>query len=407
MVVFVSRKPIFDKNQDVLAYELPFQCRHDPDENDGGEPLALEEQQAAGFLALNIEEFLSGKDALVQITPDQLTEPIPEPLNQKSRLMLCVDAEAASNGLLSRCRELHNLGYDIVLDNFTPTLVDSDVLEDVAEVRMDFLKSPLERQREVCRKLMTRDIPVIATNVHTPDHFEKAMSCGYSLVQGEFFARPNFKKHVSREKMSGGKLTCLQVLREIQNPDMKYDEIEILIKQDVAITYRLLKFINSAWFGLRHEIQSIKRALVMLGPSNIKKWISLFMLRYTGSDKPSELLQRSLTRARTAEQLAALIGMSAHEGEMFLMGMFSVIDALTDTPMQNVLAELPLTKDVKAALLGEDGKFSPVYNTILAYEQGNWDAYCALAEAINLDPAVLPRHYRFATIWATKAMERL
>jgi EAL and modified HD-GYP domain-containing signal transduction protein len=160
---------------------------------------------------------------------------------------------------------------------------------------------------------------------------------------------------------------------------------------------------NSAWFGFRSEIRSIRHALILLGPKEIKKWFALIALHHMATDKPHELILRAIARAKIAEGIAPLVGMADHSSELFLLGMFSLIDALVDAPMAEIMAKLPLDQQIKKALLGEDCPFRTVYNMIIAYEKGEWDAFSGHAGKLRLDEKILPGLFTDSLKWANEA----
>ena len=194
-----------------------------------------------------------------------------------------------------------------------------------------------------------RGIKLLAEKVETKEEFDQAAEMGYTCFQGYFFSKPVI---ISGKDIPGFKLTYLQMLQEINSPEMDFRKIEDLIKREVSVSYKLLRYINSAFFGLRRKVESIRQALALLGERNIKKWISLIALSSMGEDKPMELAASSLIRAQFCESLAPKMGMRDREHDLFLMGLFSMIDAIIDRPMAEILDELSISEDIKVALSG-------------------------------------------------------
>ena len=193
------------------------------------------------------------------------------------------------------------------------------------------------------------------------------------------------------------------MLEQVNRPELSYEDLDEIICQDVGLSYKLLRYMNSAWFGLRYPIESIKRALVQLGTDEIRKWAGLVTLRDMGEDKPNELLLMSMRRAKMSESIGAMSAMHHKGPELFLMGMFSVIDALLDSPMQKILGKLPLDERIKMALLGQDCPFGTVYNAVRTYEKGDWDDFAQYAVALNLDILRMPQTYASSLRWAEDA----
>jgi len=167
-------------------------------------------------------------------------------------------------------------------------------------------------------------------------------------------------------------MIVLNLLSKIQDPDVDFDEFQLVLSQDVALSYKLLRYINSAMFGLRREIESIKDAVVLLGQDNVRKWLSLILLSRLETDKPDELIVVALTRGKMCELLAADIYPHVVP-QMFIIGLFSVLDALMDRPMVELLDTVILSAPIKLALLDQSGEQGEVLNLVYAYEQFKFD----------------------------------
>jgi EAL and modified HD-GYP domain-containing signal transduction protein len=400
MEVFVARHPVFDRQMESYGYELDFREGFDTYYE------ALDSDTAAvDFMAfVNFGELADGKRGFVNFTRSLLLKGFPVLLPKETMTAgLPADIEC-DDAVVSACRKLKEYGFSLALNHFTLKQINSPLLGFVDMVKVDFAgQAPAVRQ-EICDALESTGVKLLAMNVQTIEEFDQAVSWGYSYFHGDFFSKPVAR---ADKEISANKLTALRVLNEVNAPELPYDEIESLIKQDVSMTYKLLRFMNSAWFGLRYEVRSIKHALIMLGPKEVKRWVCLFVVRNTGEDKPRELLVRALTRARVAEHVAPLMGMDDQSSELFLMGMFSMIDALTDTPLDEVLKGLPLTDDIKNALLGTQGQYRLVLEVLLAYEKGNWQQLSHLCAQIQVKESVLPEIFRESLRWATHCLDEL
>jgi len=183
---------------------------------------------------------------------------------------------------------------------------------------------------------------------------------------------------------------------------VNFNQLGKIIQRDVSISYKLLRFINSAAFGIPNEVHSIRHALNLLGVNEFKKWISLVLLSQIGSDKPNELMINSLIRAKFCELTAENIGQKAKESHFFLMGLFSLIDAFLDHPKAEILRELPIPGEVKAAILEEEqqGKLGLVLRLVIHYEQSKWDTVAQVAAQLNIPENDILSHYLTSIKWA-------
>ena len=398
METFVARHPIFDRAGAVYGYDLAFRSGFEAFyEGLFGQWEAVEFQMARNF-----EELTGHGRAHVLFSPVLLGSGLPALLPVDTLTVGMPADTPAEPEIVEVCRELAVSGYELAMDGFGPSALDSPLLEFVDIARADLAAMTGDERRALCDELARRNIVLLARNVETVEAFQEARDLGACYFQGDYFRKPILQPG---KEVTTTKLSFLRVLNEVNRPELAYDELDALIRQDVSMTYRLLRFINSSWHGLKKHVESIRHALVLLGPAEVRVWASLLILREVGRDKPVELLRRSLTRARMAEDLAPLVGLDARAAELFLMGMFSLVDALTDVPMDRVMERLPFGEDVKAALLEGAGPLAPVHQTVLAYELGQWDSFAEAARSLQLAEDALPPLHRISLKWAAEAME--
>ena len=226
---------------------------------------------------------------------------------------------------------------------------------------------------------------------------------GFSYFQGYFFSKPEM---MQSKALAPAQMTLAELLYETSKADMDLNKITQVFQRDVHLSYKLLRYSNSAIFKRRTEIETIKQALVVLGQAELKKFLSLLFTSQISSDKPAELMRMSMTRARFAEGLAELHG-KVDTAKAFLTGLMSLMDAILDEPMSSVLTKLPLSKDIKDALVGEPGLLTEYLALVKCYERAEWqDANIAIAK-LKLDPKVLPDKYHEAVQWANEQMRAL
>ena len=244
------------------------------------------------------------------------------------------------------------------------------------------------------------------SKVESYSEFEWAKGIGYDLFQGYFFARPAV---VRGRQISVVKTTCLQLLSEMRKVNLDFKHLRELIRQDTSLTYQLLRYVNSALFARRDKVLSITLALAFLGEEQIRRWVSLATLTMLGTDKPSELLKLSMVRARFCESLAQL----THAGspnDAFLLGMFSLLDALIDLPLDETLRSVDLGEEIAGALLGfgpDEDFLRRLYRLIGAYEQGNWVQVERLSQRWSISTAAIGQAYIDSTAWTDKVMREI
>jgi len=272
--------------------------------------------------------------------------------------------------VIQACQKLKRAGYLIAMDDFVYHDRYRPLLEVADFVKVDFMSTPADARKALYEKISPLKARLVAEKVETPDMFRQGVDGGYALFQGYFFSKPLI---VVGKDIPTFKARYLQLLQEIYRPGMDLKKLDDIIKQDVGLTYKLLRYINSAFFGLPNKIKSVRQALVLLGEKTIKNWVSFIALAGMGADKPEELLVLTIVRARFCEMLAPYFQLADRKDDSFLMGLFSLIDAFLDRPLQAILADIPIDDPIKMALLGEPNSLGEIYQYSLSYEKAAWE----------------------------------
>jgi EAL and modified HD-GYP domain-containing signal transduction protein len=210
---------------------------------------------------------------------------------------------------------------------------------------------------------------------------------------------------VARKDPPAYKASYFRFLQEVNRADADFDRLEEILRQDVTMSLKLLRYINSAQVGVRSRVDSIRQALALLGLATVRRWATLLAMASMCEDKPSELVVTSLARARFCERVGEASGRQDEMTDLFMVGLFSVVDAILDRPMIEILADLPLSDGVKGALMGRPEGMGRVLGLALAYEHAEWDRLPAFMERLRLDPLQLPAIYREAVAWAEQIFQ--
>jgi c-di-GMP-related signal transduction protein len=404
MDVFVARQAIFDRAMEVQAYELLFRSDKARNEFDGTESASATTQVIANsLLSIGLDKILGGKKAFVNFDRTLLLGGLHEILPPETLAIEILETVEPDGEVLGACQRLKGLGYTIALDDFVncPQL---EPLVDVASViKVDLMATPRREQEHILHKYGSRGIAMLAEKVETREEFEWASRAGYVLFQGYFFAKPVI---VTGHQIPAAKVTCIRLLSELQNEELDLARLKTLISEDVSLSYKLLRYVNSCLFALRSDIHSIAAALTALGEIEIRRWIALAALPALAKDKPGELVMQSLVRARFCELVAGLVG--AREcNQAFLTGLFSLLDALIGMPLDQALREASIDGSIRGALLGtapENDAVSIVYKLVRQYEASEWDAVTATVHALRLKTSAITAAYADSTLWAQQVL---
>jgi len=400
MDVFVARQPIFTKNQKIFGYELLFRNSLDNAYNCNDGDQATSDVICNSFFAIGMDNLTGGKRAFINFTENLLIKEIPMLLPKELVVVEILENVEPTIELIEACKKLKEAGYLLALDDFVfqPKFVPLLNLADI--IKIDFLSTTGHDRKRVMQDVGNRGIKFLAEKVETRADFEQAVKLGYAYFQGYFFSKPIVLKGKDIPTNKVNQLRVIRVLRELEKENFKFGAIEQFIMYDVTLSYQLLRFINSVAFSLANEISSVKQALVLLGKNEIFKWVSLIVMRTVGDNKTDGILVTSLTRAKFCELIAEKAGLKEREPELFMMGMFSLIDVFIRRPLKAILAELPISEDVKGALLGENNKLSQVYRLTLAYERAEWADFTMYAANLGIKEEDIPDYYKKAVAWA-------
>jgi len=396
--VHVARQPIFDATLNVFGYELLFRSNfiNTYDGTDGDQ--ATHSVIANSFMLIGIETLTNGKKAFINFTANSLQKNIPAMLPKEVVAVEILEDVIPTEEIISACKKLKLDGYLLVLDDFVFKLEYLPFIELADIIKVDFRTTSREERQQLIHRLQGYPIKFLAEKVETQEDFQDALYMGYSYFQGYFFCKPSI---ISGKNLPGYKANYLHILQEINRPELEFSQIEDIIKRDVSLSYKLLRFINSAFFGFKSKISSLRQALTLLGQNELIKWISLVALKGVAQNKPGELILESLIRARFAEKLASGKMLKHRVANVFLMGMFSHIDILLDRPLQEILDEIALDEEIKYALLEKGhSQFAILYKLIQTYGKGDWEAYSGYVEELGLEEQNVLTSYRESLIWA-------
>ncbi len=394
----IGRQPIFDGNQRVIGYELLYRQREGAFSNVTDGDQATSQIIVNSFWEMGLGKVVGAHKAFVNVTRNFLIhgELLPPPGNQLVIEILediLVDSE-----ITEAVRDLKQRGYTIALDDFSyhPDLTPLLELADI--VKLDVLDLGLDQLGEHVRILRNYPVKLLAEKVETPEMFDHCRELGFDWYQGYFLCRPRV---LSGRRMPANRVNAMRMMAKLQRSEIDIKGLEELVSQDPTMSYKLLRYINSAAFTPGKKIESIHHAIVYLGEREIRRWANLIAL--TGvDDKPEELITTSLVRARMCELLAGATGADKKDSA-FIVGLFSTLDALMDQPIDTVLEQLPLSPEISEALLHHTGPYARLLDTAIAHERGEWDD----VRASGIDGETVASAYLAALEWAETTMSNV
>jgi len=367
--LFVGRQPIFNRKMEVIGYELLYRDSDSNAANFSDGDHATSSVIINTFVEIGLDRLVGSKGlAFINLTRSYFTGELPLPLKHNRIVLEVLEDIVLDDSFVASVKELSENGYQIALDDVINPDDVTALLNISNIVKVDLLGVDWDKLGEYVTRFKKYNVKLLAEKVETLDEYNQCLDLGFDYFQGYFLAKPNI---VKGKKLRGSRIAILNLLAKLQSNDIEFYELEKMISYDVSLSYKLLKLINSAFLSRGSEIQSIRQALTLLGLKQVRGWVSLLLLSETG-DKPPELITTAMVRAKMCELLAKKANQSS-EGD-FIVGLFSVLDALLDISLTEVLSSIPLSPDIINALLLREGKMGEMLNCVLAYEKGQWES---------------------------------
>lgn len=398
MEVFIARQPILDRRQKTVAYELLYReslvnsyCKS----MDGS--LASLRVICDTITTFGLYPLTNSLHAYINFTRELLLEEYAYAFSPNEIVIELLENMRYDGGLMRKIAKLRSEGYRFALDDYTGDPISEELLKHLDILKVDFRKCSYEKRVLIAQKYKNSHVKLLAEKVENLAEYNEAYEMGYDYFQGYYFAKPTV---YSKNKLQFSFTSYMRVMKELRSSTPDFDKIARSIQVDVALTYKLLRTINSVYYYRGNQITSVKHAIVMLGLTEMQKWIMLIMLRDLSHNKPSELVKTTLVRAHMAEKLVAEMKAGKDKDEAYFVGMFSLIDAIVEDSLENIIDELPFTEDTKQGLLRNDPLYADLLSMIEAYEHANWELVAVIADKLALDEHVVSSIYPEALSYA-------
>jgi len=366
--VMVGRQPIFDRDLNVVGYELLYRGALTDTSAEFDDPdLASIQVMLNSFLEIGLDQVVGDYPAYVNLTRNFLVGNIPIPLPPDRVVLEVLESVVADDEVLRSLRQLSAQGYRIALDDFVYEQCREELVDVADIVKIDIQALSRQDVERHVRLLEGRNLKLMAEKVETHDEYGFCKDLGFDFFQGYFLCYPNV---VEGPGLMTDRLSSIEILAKLQDPHVGLDELDELLRRDVVLGYKLMRLINSSNTDLQRKVDSLRHAAAVLGVRGIKNWLTLLSIRGLGNP-PRELIKTALIRARMCESLATNQGAGKVE-KFYTVGLFSVLDAMLGIPMEKVVTELPLADDIGSALHGFEGTLGGALKCVIAYERADW-----------------------------------
>ncbi len=386
----------------VFGYELLHRRNSDNYYESEDQNGATAELVKNSFLVLDFDNLTDGTRGFINFTQDLLEAEIPRILPKEKVVVEILETVAATDIIIEVCRKLKKEGYILALDDLIFDRCDSDytpLIELADIIKIEFPATDKKKQRELIKKHKNK-VTFLAEKVETREEFKEAADMGYDLFQGYFFCRPIMMKSKEITSLNNH---LIEILKELKKKEPSFLKISEIIEKDLGLTFKLLKMANSVYYGAKLEITNLQQAVVRLGIEEMKRWISILLIKDFENEENSELIKVCLLRGKLLSLMAAELNKASQETDFFFTGILSSIDTIMDQDMKVILADLALSDNVKTALLGETGQLRECLDTVLLYERLNFEEAMGKLAKMGVDLGRFTELYIEALSWQRTA----
>lgn len=368
MDIFIARQPIFDRRLAVYGYELLYRCDTRNVFTGIDDDQATAELIYNSILVMGLNDLTDGARAFINFSKDLICSEVPYLLPAGSVVIEVLERDEATQETIDACKKLRAQGYIIALDDFIFDTNNSPLIEQSDIIKIEFPSVSTDVQRQLIHKYSPK-IKFLAEKVETREEYAVAAGLGYDFYQGYFFSKPAI---IQSKEISSIDSNLYRVIEELNKPEPSFRAISEIIERDLGLSFKLLKLVNSVYYGARSQIKTIPHALAFIGTKELYHWFSLMMLKDIQNVENEEIIKLSLIRGKLMELLACELRDQENKTSYFFTGMFSFIDTLLNKPMKQIVIDFPFSDAVKQALLGADNEYRRLLECVIASESPDW-----------------------------------
>ncbi len=394
MDIFIARQGIYDRDGKVVAYELLYRNSLENSYNPSIEDEISTYKVIENISSFGLDILTNKKRAFVNFSEVLIKKDIATLLLKENIVIEVLETVSPSQEIINKLLFLKELGYCIALDDVIDVKHIINFIGVIDIVKVDFILSNSKSRKEIAYVCNKYNITMLAEKIETSEDLNEAKELGYTFFQGYYYSKPSIflGKDIAVKNTS-----IFMLLVELIKEDYDVDKVEYVIKTDVALTYKFLKFINSSYFNFLQEIKSIKQAIVLIGREELRKWLSILSVAEMSSVNDG-YANSIIIRAKFCEEIAKII-YCKDETSAFMVGLFSNIHLMIEKDINYVVQELPLNAEIKNALLGEQNIFRDILDLALAYENIDSDKITEMRKKLSISEGLLWKVYSKSIEW--------
>lgn len=403
MDIFLARQAIYDRENNIVAYEMLFRNSQENkfsfDINEDNATIRL----ITNCVTIGLDKIISDKKAFINFTKGLILKDIASILpKEKVRIEVLENVEADEE-IINELQNLKDKGYTIALDDVNNEADYNRFGNIISIYKIDFRATGVKKREEIIREIKQGNpsAQILAEKIETEEEYKEALENGYDLFQGFYFSKPTM---IQSKDILIRNQSCFSIITELMKEDFDINVVEKLIKTDVAISYKIIRILNSASFSFVQKISSIKQAIMMLGKEELRKWLTMIAISEVKSDN-KELNNNAIIRGRFAELIAEKCAKDK-AAEAFMAGLFSNLDIYMQRNMKDIVEDLPVEEELKRALVDRKNTLGYILNIVEAYEFMKIERISYYAEKINVDNSTIVQLYVEAIEWVNNLVNK-
>lgn len=396
MFAYVARQAIMNRDLAVHGYELFFRDGEQncfPDVEPGQ---AISHLISSSQPTLKLEELSDGKIAHITFYQDTLLNRFPETLRSESVVIEIIESVPISEELIDACKQISAMGYKIAINDHQLSCQWDELLPYTSLIKIDVNKITSAQMKKQLPKFIRNGIELAAQRVESYEKLQECLKLGFHYFQGCFFEKPEM---FSSKGLPASKKPLLELITESAKVSMDYSKINSILGLEQPLSVMLLRFINHPISNQSQQVSSLSQALNDIGETEVKKLIALLALSNLGNEKPEEIVNMSLVRAKFCDILGTEIGVEENPPQSFLVGLFSMLDALLDQEMEEIVSRVSIMDELKVALCGTKNHLGLYLELAKAFETANWPRTKNIASVLRVDQRKLHSFYNRAIMW--------
>lgn len=400
MDTYVARQPILNRQKETYGYELLFRDgKRNAFPSEMSETRATYRVVAENLLSFGRNSEQAGSRCFINFTHDSIIQGLPSSLPREQVVIEIPGQSLPDDSLYAAVSKLNRDGYLLAIDDYNQTAEWERFIPLVHIIKLDVLDMGIGAACNFVIDQLDMGVTTafLAEKIETQDEFEEAIDAGFRYFQGYFFSKP---KIVKQNYVSPEQMLALELLGEVAKAEVDFSRVEQIIEKDISLSYKLLRFVNSLSDRINRPIESFHQALVYLGHDRLKVFVSLTVASFITANKPAELYSLCMQRAQFCQLMAKYKPFRDQQSNLFLIGLFSMLDALLDGPLDALIAELPLSDEAKRALIAREGPLGYLLQVEECYEHADWEASKMLCQQLELDFNGVSNAYHQAQLWS-------